>query len=537
VRLVVDARRRHGPLRSGATVAVVVGLSAWLLVRLLEPMRLFADDWNFLLTRHEWSLHSLLRDHAGHPVIVPALSYMVGFNVFGLGAMWYFKAVLISMHLGVCAAVSCRVWRKHGTVAAMAAWAIVCFMGAGAQDIVHFFQIAFLGSVLFFLLALDPLENILRSGRRRDVLVLAVLLTGSVASSTVGVAAVLVCGLVLMVERAGRRHLWAVAVPVVLYLVWRSRFGSSTETSIDLGVMVRFLWASIRDAGAAIALGNEFVGVILVGSLTLLAIRALRSRQSPHLLAGLLFTGAFWGLTAISRAETQDRLNDLAPSRYTYVAVVGLMVALCDLTPPVGSERRRTFAAGIAAVAVAIGSVWAGHAELISTRNHFAFWGRYSAATLAVVDAHPESVPKDVPFDPLFFFTRITVGDYLRISRSLGSGGGLTPREFSEASGDVLDGAEELIPPLLEVLPAESELCSTIGTGIREVDLDGGESIRIDTDADVSLTVSRWRPSNPRGPDVRALQPGRWRLAAPADSLPGPWRLSFSGQVQRLDCS
>lgn len=532
---------RRTRMAAGLVVALVVVTSVWLLSRLLEPMRLFADDWYFVKTRYDWNLRSVLVDHAGHPSMLPALSYLVGFNTVGLDHMWWFKTVLVSSHLGVSAAVAHRVWRRHGFLSAVAAWSTVCFMGAGAQDIVHFFQIGFLGSVLSYVMSVGALGRLAEHGRPRDAGWLAGWLTVSVACSTVGVAAVLAAGAVLALDRATRRHLWSVLVPIVFYLTWRVRFGSSTAVTTDPMVMLRFLWAGVRDAGAAIAVGNEFVGVVLVAAVTVAAGRHLVLRGRPHLVSGLLFTCAFWALTTFSRADAQDRLNDLAPSRYTYVAVVGLLVAISDLVPsiPVDQRRiavRRTMVRGAVVSLVAAGSVWAGHAELISTRDHFSYWGQWSAARLSVVDAYPGSVPRDASFDPLFFFTQITVGDYLAVSSHLGSRAGLTPDEFASLSGDVRAGAEELILPLVTVTASVADECTTTDEGIADLELDGDKVVVVETDAGARVVVSRWMPPDPGGPGVRPLDGGRWRLTTPADDLPGLWHLAFDGVVRLVDC-
>lgn len=539
-----DTQRRRWDRPSTVAAVAVVLLSTYVVVRLLGPMRLFADDWYFVKTRHDWSLGSVLREHAGHPVLLPAISYLVGFNTVGLDQMWWFKSVLITAHLAVCGTLAHRAWKRHGAVAGLAAWSIVCFMGAGAQNIVHFFQIGFLGSVVFCLLSLNVLDRLMTSDGNRDAVLLAVLLCAAVASSTVGMAGVLAACAVLAVDPRSRRHLWSPAVSVALYLAWRARYGGSTDVATDPVVMSKFLWSSIRDAGGAVALGNEAIGVALVAGLVIAAVRHVLAHRPANLVAGLLFTVSFWAMTTVSRAEAQYRLDDLAPSRYTYVAVVGLIVALADLAPPSVPGRWSGRARSAAVAVIAVGSVWAGHAELISTRDHFAFWGRWSAARLSVVDALPEVVPEDASFDPLYYFTRITIGDYLEISSALGTRAGLTPREFAGLSGDVLGGAEELALPLLEVSADSPSTCSGVSTdentdestSVDDLEMQPGSRLRVDVVGSASLTASRWLPSDPDGPGHRVLPDGSWTVSVPRDGLPGAWRIAFDGNVRVREC-
>jgi len=518
--------------------SAVMATSAWLLFRLLAPIRFTIDEWMFVINHHDVSFDSLLRNHNGHPSVLPAVALLFGFHTVGFGSMWYYKTVLILVHLGVCALLARHVWRRHGPVVSAAVWVTVCFMAAGAQNIVQLFQIGFDGSVLLFLVSLAVLERLVSAGRRRDAIWLAVVLTASISCSSVGLAAVASAGAVLVLDRRTRPHLWAVIVPLLLYLVWRRAYGGTTTSSGDWEVMVRFVWAAIRTCGAAIAFGNEVLGAVLVVGLLVLAGWRSARNSSPLILAGPVFVLSFWALTALGRAEFQAAVNDISPPRYRYVAVVGLLVALCDVMPPQVGNVRRILASAVAASAAAT-SVWVGHSLLFTYRDMFANWSWISASRLSVVDAYPETVRRDTWFEPLLSTmapSRYHIDEYLEVSSALGTRGGLGPNEFSEVPTPLLFGAEELMLPLLEISDHSAPTCIDVGPAGTVVRLEPGGSLYVDVGAGGTLVAARWIPPNPEGAGRRSLGPGRWRIAAPSDPLPGSWTLDFVEDARLLEC-
>lgn len=519
--------------------AMVVAVSTWLLIRLLDPIGFTIDEWMFVADRHDWSIRSLLRAHNGHTAIIPAVAYLVGFHTVGLGSMWYYKALLISIHLGVCALLAQRVWRRHGPFVALAAWVTVCFMGAGAQNVVQLFQIGMNGSVLFFLVSLVMLERVLDSRRKLDALWLALALTASIACSTVGLAAVVAVGAVLVADRRTWPHLWSVVAPAMLYLVWKQAYGEDVPTSSDWGIMLRFVWAAVRTSGAALGYGNEVLGATLVCGLFLLTGWRIARRHSPLLLAGATFVLSFWVLTAYGRAEMQAAFGDISPSRYRYVAIVGLLVMINDAVRPMGRDlARRLAVAGVAATA-SVTSVWLGHSELMSWKETFANWTSISRARLTVVDAYPDVVPRDEWVDPLLASldpSRVIIADYLEASRHLHSTAGLTRSEFADMPTRYLFGAEELILPLLQVSERPSPECVVVDAQGGRIVLEPGDEAFVTVGSGGAVVASRWLDPAPAGPGTRALSTGNWQIVAPRDDLPGSWTIVFDGDVRMLDC-
>lgn len=531
-----DRRRR---LVLGVAAATVVVVSAVLLARLLAPMRFVFDDWVFIGTRHDLTVDNVLRSHNGHPVMLPALVYMLGFHTAGLHDLWYYRIALILAHLALCAVLATRVWRRHGVVPAAAVWLLVCFMGAGATNITWPFQISLVGSVLFFVLAVDALERLRERGRRRDGAWVSAMVTGSLLCSAVGIAVMAAVALVVVAGRDRRRDWWVPVVPTVLFALWWSAYHDDTKGTTDVHAVSRALWQSVQAAGAAIMAGNERVGGWFVVALFVAAAVALvRRRVALHQTIGLVFVGTFWVMTASTRALQLLMLGLKSPARYQYVAVVALLVALSDLAPSARAATRsiaRTTVIGVVCMAVAVSSVWSGHALLIRERDQFVAFGQRTAAQLTVIDAHPDAFADDRALVSLLGDPLITMGEYRAASRAVDSTGGLTSAELVALPDDREGSAEELMLPLLQVSARETTAC-TVGADVRSVTLEPGGSIDVAATADTTLTASRWLAPDPDGKGVHPLAAGGWTIASPADRLDPAWTLTFAQPVQVLDC-
>ncbi len=517
----------------GAVIVVV--LSAVLLARLIAPVRFTFDEWMFIAGRYRFSVDNVLRSHNGHPSMLPALVYTLGFHTAGLHDQWFYRLALIGTHLALCGTLAARVWRRHGPIAAAAVWLVVCFMGAGATNIVWSFQIGLIGSALFFLLSVDALDRLRERGRTRDAVQCASMLTASLMCSAVGVAALIAVGAIVIVGKDRRRDWWVPVVPLSGWAIWWSIYGESSAGTSDASAMVRVVWESARTAGAAVMGGNTVAGGLLVLALFLTAALALvRRRVEFHQTVGLLFVGIFWGLTASTRAALLQELGLPTPPRYHYVAVVGLLLAISDLAPR-SRPAPRAAMVGTVCVAIAVTSVWAGHAALIRERNLFAAFGEKTAAELTVIDAHPRAFPDDTMLVELLGQSLATVGEYRAASEYLDSTGGLTSAELSDLPDGRAGAAENLMLPLLDVDSISPVDCRTTRATTLFVTLEPGSTITLTTSGSTSMVPARWLPPQPEG-HAQDLGEGTWSLRAPFDNLTPAWSLSFDRPISILDC-
>lgn len=530
------------PSRGAATAArtviptvAVVAVSWLFLVRLIGPMRLYQDEWMFVARRHELGLDAVLAPHAGHPVMLSALSYMIGFRVFGLHDLRYYKFVLLLAHTSTCAVIARRIWRRHGPMAALAGWTTLCFFGAGAENIFWPFQVALVASVLFFVLACDALERLKKSRRSRDAAVVSALLCLSLMSSMVGAAAVVAVGLVVLVDRDRRRNWWIPVVPIALYVAWWFAYDPPSGESAAPLDMLRFLWAGVRTTGGALTFGVEALGVLLVaGTVALAGVTWRREPDNPQVLAGLLFTGAFWASITLGRSQVYVYVGDLSPMRFKYVAAAGLLVALGDLVPRARSQRARATGA-VVALTLAAGSVWAGYDNLISSRNSFARRGVAVAAEVAVIDAHPESFSDDMPIW-IVFTPLATVGEYRQAATSTGTTAGLTAQQLASLPDGLQSGAENLMLPLLSLERSRFSDCVGVDVTGETIGLAPGVTVTLAVDREATVIASRWLPPNEGGPGRHVLERGTWVIRAPDDSLMPDWSLLLGADARIISC-
>ena len=522
-------------MAAGAGVAVVV--SAVMLARLIEPVRFTFDEWMFIAVRNRFSVDNVLRSHNGHPSMLPALVYMLGFHTVGLHDQWFYRSALILTHLALCGSLAVLVWRRHGAIVAAAVWLLVCFMGAGATNIVWPFQIGLVGSALFFVLAVGALDRLRESGRTRDAIRCACMVTASVMCSAVGLAALVAIGVVIIVGKNRRRHWWVPVVPLAGWASWWRFYGESSNTTTDFGAILDVIRQSAEMTGAAILSGNDTVGGLLVVTLFVTATLAVaRRRIEFHQTVGLVFVATFWILTSSTRAVMLQTLGFPPPARYLYVAVVGLLLAISDLAPPCRSARR-TIVVGALCMVIAITSVWAGHADLIRERDLFESFGQKTAAELTVIDAHPEAFADDMALVELLGQPLITIGEYRAASEHLDSKGGLTSAELTDLPSGRAGAAESIMLPLLNVESGQPDACRTTRATALTLTLEPGSTIAFATSGATTMVAARWLPPDPGPGSARDLEEGAWTIMAPYDHLRPAWSIAFDRPVLVLDCA
>ena len=110
----------------------------------------FLDEWDFLANRSAGSFHDLMAPHVQHWTTFGILVYRALWWLVGIRHYWPYQLCLVTLHL--TAAVLLRaVMRRAGVNpwVATAAASLFAFFGAGRQDIVFAFQIAFTGALTF----------------------------------------------------------------------------------------------------------------------------------------------------------------------------------------------------------------------------------------------------------------------------------------------------------------------------------------------------------------------------------------------------
>jgi hypothetical protein len=331
---------------SGAAAVVHTRVAVWSLAFLMLVAAVviyrkglgttfFFDEWEFVMDRQPWRWDILLTPYNGHLSLVPVLVYKVLFATIGLGPYWVYRLVLLVFHLLCVSLVFVYARKRVADAPAVAASALLLFLGTAWHDLLVPFQIGFLGSVAGGLAMLIALDRRTLAG---DVLA-GIALAVSLASSSLGIAFATAAFVEVLLVPGRWRRLWLAAVPFALYLAWYVDYRDSPQSvRAAVGPLEPVLRenfpqlgsytasAAAAAFGALVGLGSNWGEVLLLAGAGFLALRlAGRGPLSPRLVALLVAALAYWGLLAAFRAQL------VAPSESRYIyggAVLILLVAL-----------------------------------------------------------------------------------------------------------------------------------------------------------------------------------------------------------------
>src|SRR5713226_3512047 len=135
----------------------VIGVAAMLW--LSRGFYFYFDEWDFILTAPDWSWTTYLQPHNEHPVMLPRLIYAVLLATVGLRSYLPYMAVLLALHAASVVLLFELARRRGGDLVGIAAAALLLVLGAGWENLLWAFQIAFVGSVACGLGALLALEG------------------------------------------------------------------------------------------------------------------------------------------------------------------------------------------------------------------------------------------------------------------------------------------------------------------------------------------------------------------------------------------
>jgi hypothetical protein len=404
-------------LAAGGVLALASLLAAVLIYRKGLGTTFYYDEWNFVMNRREWDVDTFLRPHNEHFSLVPVLIFKLLFATVGLDSYGVYRLLLIGAHLIVVALLFVLARRRLGSWLALAAAALVLFLGAAWNDLLVPFQLSFVISVAAGLGALLALE---RKDARGDGLA-CVLVALGLASSSVGIP----FAVAILVETGVRRYrgLWIALVPLVLYGVWSLKYGDPTATAggRTLEELIRLnapavpgyaATAAAGAVGAVIGIGVDWGRPLALIGVALLAYRVVRGPVTPRLL-GLVAAGAtFWGLTGLFRAQ----LNAPLDSRYLYMGAVLVLLIASELVRPVAATPRlgAVLAVLVAAAALAnFGALRGGSAYLQE-------WSRYLQVELAALELAGPLTDSSFAPDPVRA-PDITAGKYFDAVEQYGS--------------------------------------------------------------------------------------------------------------------
>ena len=364
-----DRRWRMGAIAQPAIVAwialaaLLVGTAAFLYY-IARGTTFWWDEWDWIAYRRGTDVGTFLRSYNGHFSLIPIAIYRLLFATVGLANYGPYRVVAVIAHLVCGALVFVYARRRVGSYLALCAAALILLLGAGWQDIIWPFQMAWLISLASGLAALIMLDR----GDRVGNVAAACLLALSLASSGVGI--VFALGLVVDVGLGRRRwrDAWIVAAPLVLYGLWWLAYQHGTSLS-PVRLVPRFVADSAAAAvgglaGATAPRPTSLVtasGELLtwgrplaVIALGLVIWRLIRLwPPSPRVLTLVTILGSFWILTALTRASIVGGSQAWA-SRYLYVGGLLLVVLAVELARGISFPRPVAvlIAAGVAGAVV-----------------------------------------------------------------------------------------------------------------------------------------------------------------------------------------
>ncbi len=328
-------------VRRATWLAAAVALLATLpLLYLGRHLNFFADEWTFIFVRRGSGALVFFGPHNEHWSTLLVLVYRALFATAGLRSYLPYLVVLELMHAAAALLLFAIIRRRSGAALALGAMLLFLFLGRGAENILWAFQIGFVGSVLFGLLAILLLDEAPIGAARMVLASLALL--ASLMFQGVGLFFCAAVAVDLLLDRQRRSALVVLIAPAAAYLAWFVTFGVSGVTShrspLSISALVSLVHYVPFGLGAAIAglggFSSHWGEAALAVAAALLALRwyAL-GRVDSRVLGALAGVLVQFVLTGLVRAQLGD--EQAAVPRYVYVAAAFLLpvaaAALADL--------------------------------------------------------------------------------------------------------------------------------------------------------------------------------------------------------------
>jgi hypothetical protein len=523
-----------------------LGASACLLIYLGTKLTFLLDDWEFLLYRRDFSAGAILDPHGEHIVALPVLIYKALLATAGMGSALPYRVVSTALFLASAALLFVFLRRRVGDWPALAATAVVLFLGAAWEDLLWPFQMTYFGSMAAGLGALLALER----GDRRGEAGACALLVLSVLFGSLGLSFAIGAAVYVLLLPERRRRLYVFLVPLAVYGLWWLGWGHSAESTLSLDNVARtplYVIDSLANAvGSATGLTHSAIEVhdrllwarpVTVVLVFLAAWRLYKRDRVPLWFWVVLATaGSFWILAGFNQMPGRDP----GASRYQYLDVVFVFMLAAELLRPELERGLRIGSKGLAAIGVVAAlSIAANLDEL-----HDAYEGTYhpisqlEKAGLGALDISEDTVePGFVLSEDVIDtgFINVDADHYFSARDAYDSPAydeaeiAASPEFVRYAADKVLFGALRIG---LEPLPA----AAVPAAGCETVPSDGSASPLLSLPPD-GVTIEAGREPVERfelsrfatgSPPVliEGLGPGEaGRLATPRDDATTPWKL------------
>jgi hypothetical protein len=314
-------------------IVVAMGLVvAAAILWLSHSYTFYFDEWTFILTAPDWTWSTYLQPHNEHPSILFRLVYASLLNTVGMRSYLPYMAVLLALHAANLVLLFQVVRQRAGDAVALGAAALLMVLGAGWENLLWAFQIAWLASVACGLSMLLALQG--RPTRRR--LALAVVLAAASLMFS-GIGLTFAASAVMMLATVpGRRRdvVWFVPLGIAVGL-WYLAFGRSgaapnpppTAANIVL-VPLYALWGLGQSAAGLIGEGGAWGPPALVAAALAVGLTWWRWKPDPFALGVLAGLVTLYVVTGLTRAQLG--YQQAGAGRYVYEGAVFWLILLGD---------------------------------------------------------------------------------------------------------------------------------------------------------------------------------------------------------------
>jgi hypothetical protein len=511
-----------------------------------------ADDWAFILERRGFSADVFLQPHNEHLSALPVLAYKGLLQLFGATSYAPFMALLLFVHAVACVLLYVLARRRVGPWAALVPAAVLVVLGPAWQDLLWAFQVGYVGSVAAGLGTVLCLE---RRDKRGDVGAGALLVV-SLLCSSIGLGMLVLAAVLLVLDRPRVwRRLWVVGVPLALYALWYAAYGVHDTSSADVVHVPAYVFQALSAALASVtglAQADPSYGrLIAVAAIILLVVYLVRGGRPPALAwAALAAAVALWAATRLSFSSF-GAARDAAQSRYQYVGVTLVLLAVVSIASGRRPTGRRGALLGAAAVVVLVANIAMLDQRAGDQRENSA----YTAAEAGAMQVARNVVAPS--FTPVSYLNvgltghggllSVSAGPYFSAVDAFGSPADTPqailrrPEEVREAADLILANAERLALKPARVHPSRNAICRSArtGTGLTEVTVGPGTLwVRVAPGTPAELQLRRFasayrflRQGNPpAGYHSPRLAAGKaMTLKLPQDRSNVPWQVRVIG--------
>ena len=320
-----DVRVPHARLLVVAAAVTVCAAILWL----SRGFTFYFDEWTFILPADtSWTLY--LQPHNEHPVMLPRLIYAALLNTVGMRSYVPYMAVLLALHATNVVLLFEVIRRRAGDLIAVAAAFLMLVLGAGWENLLWAFQMAFVGSVACGLGALLVIET-----ERGRAWLAMLLLFGSLMFSGIGLFFLVAAAIRLALTPARRRNLvWLAPVAVALgawYLAYGHTGAPPKPVSLSSNAALLplyVLWGLGASAAGLFGEGGFFGPAVLVLALAAMGFTWRRRPPDAFAIGISVAMVSFYFVLGLNRG--QIGYEQSGAGRYVYEGAVFWLLLLAD---------------------------------------------------------------------------------------------------------------------------------------------------------------------------------------------------------------